>query len=108
MILYDFCVEYRKEPAGLSVRVPRFSWKLESEEKDTVQKSYHIWVFLGEETIWDSGRKESAQSVLVPYGGKELEEEKEYRVRLVVGDNYGNSAESQTIFSTGIFDSSHL
>lgn len=108
MILYDFNVEYRKEPAGLSVRVPRFSWKLKSEKRDTVQTSYHIWVFSGKETIWDSGRKDSAQSVLVPYGGKELEEEKEYRVRLVVEDNYGNSAESQTSFSTGIFDSSHF
>ena len=55
MKIYDLEVEHRKEPAGLSVRVPRFSWKLESEEKDTVQTAYHLQVLSGEETVWDSG-----------------------------------------------------
>lgn len=108
MNLYDFCVEHREEPVGLSVRIPRFSWKLKSEKNNTIQKSYHIWVFSGKETVWDSGRREDAQSVLVSYEGKELEEEKEYEVRLAVEDNHGNLAEIKTVFSTGIFDASHL
>lgn len=108
MKIYDFNVEYRKEPAGLSVRVPRFSWKLESEERDTIQTAYRIQVLCGEETVWDSGRKNSAQSVLVSYEGTELGEEKTYQVRLLAEDNHGNTAEGRTVFSTGIFDISHL
>ncbi|MCM1123081.1 MAG: glycoside hydrolase family 78 protein [Eubacterium sp.] len=108
MKLYDLCIEYREEPRGLSVRIPRFSWKLEAEERNTMQKAYRICVFSGEETVWDSGRIEDAQSVLVPYAGKELEEETEYQVKILVEDNHGNTAESRTAFSTGVFDGTHF
>lgn len=108
MRLYDFCVEYRENPVGLSVEQPRFSWKLESEEKNVVQASYRLQAACGRETVWDSGRVQSFQSVLVPYGGMPLMEETEYQVKLEVEDNYGNKAESSAIFSTGIFEPSHL
>lgn len=108
MKLYDFWIEYRKEPFGLSVRIPRFSWKLESAEKDTMQTAYRIQVFSGKELAWDSKRQDSAQSVLVPYDGKELEEETAYQVYLSVEDNHGNTAQSQSSFYTGIFDAAHL
>lgn len=108
MKLYDFCVEYRREPFGMSVRIPRFSWKMESEERNTVQTAYRIQVFCGEEAVWDSGRRACAQSVLIPYEGKELEEEKDCQVTLTVEDNHGNAAESRTSFFTGIFDITHL
>lgn len=108
MRIYDFEIEYREEPTELSVRIPRFSWKLEAQERDTVQRAYGIQVFSGEESVWDSGRQDSPRSVLVPYGGKALEEETDYRVNLWVEDNHGNIAESQTRFSTGIFDAAHF
>ena len=108
MRLYDLRVEYRKEPAGLSVRRPRFSWKLEAEERDTLQKAYHLEVFCGGEKVWDSGRVEQGKSVLVPYEGSPLEEEREYRVGLRVEDNHGNCAEAATSFTTGIFDAANL
>ena len=44
---------------------------------------------------------ESDQSVLVPYGGPELEEEKEYRVSLQLTDNYGSSAQAETVLYYG-------
>lgn len=126
MKIYDFRIEYQKEPQGLSVMVPRFSWKLESEEKNVVQNAYRIKVTCADKaaqdgtragsgaassmraTVWDSGRVESDTSVLVVYGGAALEEETEYQVKLFVEDNYGNLAESETRFSTGIFDAARL
>lgn len=138
MKIYDFRIEYQKEPQGLSVMVPRFSWKLESEEKNVVQSAYRIKVTCVDKVArdgacadvdvtqgdmrtcgggaagsmqdmaWDSGRVESDTSVLVVYGGAALEEETEYQVRLFVEDNYGNLAESETRFSTGIFDAARL
>lgn len=108
MKLYDLCVEYRENPIGLSVRQPRFSWKLESEENNVVQASYQLQIFCGEKILWDSGRTLDAQSVLVPYAGPPLAEETEYRVKLTVEDNFGNQAEGNAMFSTGVFDASHL
>ena len=42
--LYDLTVEYRHEPVGLDCAAPRFSWKLESDQQDTCQKSFVLMV----------------------------------------------------------------
>lgn len=44
MKLYDLRTEYRETPIGLTDKAPRFSWKMESEEKDTLQTAYEIKV----------------------------------------------------------------
>ena len=44
MRLYDFRTEYRENPIGLTEKAPRFSWKIESQEKDTLQTAYEIKV----------------------------------------------------------------
>ena len=108
MTLYDLKVEHQKEPLGLSVAIPRFSWKLASEEKDTLQTAYQIMVRCGDKWVWDSGRVESDQSVLVPYGGEKLEDEKRYTVEITALDNHGNSAKGETFFETGLFDFSGM
>ena len=30
MKIYDFRIEYREQPKGLAVKIPRFSWKIAS------------------------------------------------------------------------------
>lgn len=111
MKLYALRTEYRKNPIGLTIRKPRFSWKIESKERGTMQISYHVVV--REETLcgkdpaavaWDSGIVESAQSVLVVYEGKELKAETAYSVSVEVVDNHGNTANAKMMFETGIFD----
>ena len=32
MKIYDFRIEYREQPKGLAVKIPRFSWKIASAE----------------------------------------------------------------------------
>ena len=44
MRLYDLRTEYRENPMGLTAKAPRFSWKMESQEKDTLQTAYEIHV----------------------------------------------------------------
>lgn len=104
MRIYDFRIEYEKNPQGISVRNPRFSWKMESERENTVQTSYRLRVCRGEKCVWDSGKESSGRSVLVPYAGEELEPETRYEVSLSVTDNYENVCEADTWFETGIFD----
>lgn len=104
MRIYDFRIEYRKNPRGMSVRIPRFSWKIEADKENTVQSAYTIRVSCGNRAVWDSGRVVSCQSVLIPYGGEELQPEKRYDVKLTIEDNYGSRCEADTWFETGIFD----
>ena len=104
MELYDFRAEYQKNPADISVKCPRFSWKMRSEERDVRQLSYRLQVSCGGREMWDSGVTRSDQSVLVPYGGKELLPETVYRVKVTVEDNYNHTEESELVFETGIFD----
>lgn len=104
MKIYDVQTEYRSNPKGLSVRIPRFSWKLESDRKNTVQAAYTLRVSCGNQTVWDSGRTETDQSVLVPYAGEPLMPEERYEVELAVEDNHGNISEAGAWFETGVLD----
>ena len=105
MRLYDFRTEYRENPIGLTEKAPRFSWKIESDEKDTVQTSYEIKVTdENGKLVWDSGKKVSDQSVLISYEGEALADETFYTVEVTVADNHGNEESVEGSFETGIFD----
>ena len=104
MKIYDFKVEYQDAPIGLTTKNPRFSWKLDSAVRETVQKSYYIQVIKEGRTVWDSTKIETSDSILVPYAGEALEEESRYQVKLAVESNHGEMAEAYTSFETGVFD----
>ena len=104
MKIYDFRIEYREQPKGLAVEIPRFSWKIASGDNNVVQTAWHLIVDSAGKCFWDSGKVESDQSVLVPYAGQALAREQEYQVSLEIWDNYRNRAKAETAFTTGIFD----
>ena len=108
MRIYDLRTEYRTNPMGLTNENPRFSWKMESDEKDTMQKAYRIVVKEqgkdGKKVVWDTGVKEEETSVLIPYEGEKLAPETIYTVLVSVTDNHDNTAETTGSFETGIFD----
>ena len=57
MRLYDLRTEYRENPMGLTAKAPRFSWKMESQEKDTLQTVYEIHVTdENGKLVWNSGK----------------------------------------------------
>lgn len=74
--------EYQANPLGIDTQTPRLSWVLQSDrkaERGQRQTAYHILVASsdrllkpGKADLWDSGRVESDQSILVPYAGKPL------------------------------------
>lgn len=102
MQITDLRVEYRKNPIGLDVKIPRFSWKLNSAQTDTVQTAYRIVVTSDGEEIWNSGRLTSDQSVLVEYGGPSLFARRVYEYRVEVWDNHGETAEADGSFEMGL------
>ena len=63
-------VEMRKNPEGVAVSAPRFSWQLVTGKQDVMQTAYQIEVAdsdkglqAGSGLVWNSGRVESGQSV---------------------------------------------
>lgn len=103
MKIVDFTVEYRKNPIGLD-STPRFSWKMESERRNTMQDAYELIVKEGEKTVWDSGRRESGQSLFVSYEGAPLAPFCVYQVKVTVWDNHGECSETQGLFETGLLN----
>ena len=109
MRLYDLRTEYRENPIGLTAKAPRFSWKMESQEKDTVQTAYEIKVIdENGKLVWNSGKKLSDQSVLIVYEGEALSSETLYTVQVYVADNHGNTESVEGTFETGIFDNTEF
>ena len=100
--LYDVKTEYRKEPLGMDVMHPCFSWKLSSDQNDVRQKGYRILVSNKKETVWDSAFCLSERSVYVPYEGKALEPKTRYDVSVRVSDSKDEEASFTTFFETGL------
>ena len=109
MRLYDLRTEYRENPMGLTEKAPRFSWKMESQEKDTLQTAYEIHVTdENGKLVWNSGKKVTDQSVLISYEGEALVSETRYTVLISVADNHGNTESVEGTFETGIFDNTEF
>ena len=97
----DLTVEYRHDPLGFDDVQPRFSWKLESDGNDTRQIAYRL-IVSNDEVMWDTGRVESDQSILVEYLGKLFEARTAYTWNVTVWDNHDESATASAGFETGL------
>ncbi|WP_256759591.1 alpha-L-rhamnosidase [Cohnella sp. WQ 127256] len=106
--IHSLTCEYRENLFGTDVKIPRFGWKLSSNKRGTCQKAYRIQVAEStanfDSPMWDSGRIESDQSVLVEYGGSEVRSRARYYFRVMVWDNYGLESDwsSASWWETGI------
>jgi alpha-L-rhamnosidase len=84
---------------GTGETAPRFSWQLQTTDRDVLQTAYQIRVAQtprdlerGRRLTWDSGRTPSDQSVLVPYDGPELGSRERYYWQVRVWDNQGHAS----------------
>jgi alpha-L-rhamnosidase len=90
----DLVCEYRKNPDLLDSPNPRLSWKLASEERNTMQTAYEVKVGTSAKATgsWSTGKVNSDQSVLVPYAGSALLSGQKYYWQVRVWDNHGNAS----------------
>jgi alpha-L-rhamnosidase len=101
-----------ENPAVIQSTVPNFSWQLKSESRNQSQSAYHILVSDNlddiqnfSSSIWNSGKVDSDQSILVGYAGEALKSARKYYWRVKVWNQDGNESvwsESGT-FQTGLF-----
>ncbi len=71
--------EYMSNPLGIDVVVPRLTWQLAGDGRNISQSAYQILVAdteaalqSDEGNLWDSGKVESGETVLIPFAGKSL------------------------------------
>src|SRR6187399_3179137 len=95
----NLLTENQTNPIGLDVQQPRFSWQLESEQRNISQTAYEITVSGSKGSVWKSGKITSDRSVQVPYAGTVLQSGKKYTWQVRVWDNNGKaSASSEPAF----------
>lgn len=101
--LQDLKVEYLHHPIGLDNIHPRFSWKLQSGQRGTMQHSYEIRVALnptdvqsGKNLVWESGLIKKDESIQVNYAGPALKSKTRYFWQVRVTDNHGNTSKWTT------------
>lgn len=98
--------ENRKDPIGIGVQMPRFSWELISNARDVVQTAYEIKVFDGRHSVWQSGKVPSDSSVHVVYKGDALKSGTKYTWQVRVWDNSGKPSawSGLSSFYTALFN----
>jgi alpha-L-rhamnosidase len=91
--------EYLRDPMGIDVKQPRFSWVLGHTEHGQKQTAYQLLVAARPETLgqdkgdqWDSGRVPSSQSIQVVYAGKPLESGRAYYWIVRTWDTQGSAS----------------
>lgn len=97
--LHELRCEWRENPLGLDVPQPRMSWQIESRVRGERQAAYQILVassatklHADEGDLWDSGKVDSEQSVLVPYMGRPLPAHQECFWKVRIWNRAGNKS----------------
>ncbi len=93
-------VEYHKNPEGLDVPKPRFSWILNGEGRSRSQSSYQIIVASSmdklldsQADVWDSGKVNTNHSNQIEFDGIPLVSDSKYYWKAKVWDESGNASE---------------
>ena len=102
--------EYLRNPIGIDVPTPRFSWEMNSTTRGAKQSAYEIIASTdktGANPIWDSGKIDSEKSVNNTYAGNVLAPSTRYYWQVKVWDNNGTllTSTETAFFETGLLDS---
>ncbi|WP_426502346.1 family 78 glycoside hydrolase catalytic domain [Dactylosporangium sp. McL0621] len=108
--IYGLQAEQLAEPLGLDRPRPRLSWKLDSDRRGAAQSAYRITAALRRDDlgepgrlVWDSGRRESGDGLLVAWEGPVLQSATRYHWRVEAWDETGAPAEpAQSWFETAL------
>jgi alpha-L-rhamnosidase len=100
-------VEYTKNPIGIDVKSPRFSWQMSAPEKSRnyEQTSYQIEVKdLKNHVVWNSNKVVSGNAVGIVYSGAPLQPMTRYRWTVTVWDQLGKTSKATDWFETGLMN----
>jgi alpha-L-rhamnosidase len=100
----DLTCEHKKNPMGIDVVQPRFSWKITGNGNNIMQSAYSVRVsedgkFSAGKMVWQSGKIESNQSVLLAYKGTDLKSGQKYFWQVKIWDNKGKESKWSEVAS---------
>lgn len=107
--------EFRECPAGVDNPTPRFSWRVQSDERGVCQCAYRILVASRAEMLtpesadmWNSGRIDSPLSAGIAYAGKKLESSTYYywRVEVWIDGRSASVCSGESHWLTGLYHDS--
>jgi alpha-L-rhamnosidase len=112
-VVTGLTTEHKINPVGIGTLHPRFSWKIDAQARNTVQTAFSAEVstdgnFNKSSLVWQTGKVNSGQSVLITYEGKPLVSSTKYFVRVKIWDNRGKESAWSTVsnFETGLLKTS--
>ena len=92
--------EYKTNPTGIDVIQPRLSWEIVSADRNVLQVAYQIRTALSPEVLkseenlfWNTGKKNSDQSVHVSYDGPTLQSGQKIWWQVKIWDSRGNESQ---------------
>lgn len=101
----DLRTEQLTNPLGLDTPQPRFSWRLQSGQRNVMQTTYRLFVASSPELlsknradVWDSGEVRSDASIWISYQGPSLQPNKRYYWKVQITTGTGESAWSEPAF----------
>lgn len=104
----DILVNEERNPIGIDIEKPIFSWKFSSTKNSMKQKAVKILVGSTKKgyEFWNSGIIQSNRSIGIMYSGKKLEPCTKYYVTIQVWNEDDESAIGETTFETGFLNES--
>jgi len=104
--IQNLLVEYTKQPLGMDVHNPGFSWQMYSESIGESQKAYNIVVEdENGQTVWNTGKIKSDRSLNISYSGVKLKPVTRYNWTVTVWNKKGKKSSASSWFETGLMDS---
>ena len=105
-VITNLRVEFMKNPVGIDVPDPRFSWQMESDVRGMKQTAYEIRLMGDDrsETLWSSGKISSGSSVGIQCSGLSLAPATRYWWAVDVWDQHETKTSSteEAYFETGL------
>jgi alpha-L-rhamnosidase len=105
--LGNLMVEYTKNPLGIDVKNPRFSWQMVAPagERQYMQKAYQIVVMDSQHAVvWDTKKVIYGESLGIEYAGSALKATTRYTWNVTVWDQSGISSTASSWFETGLLN----
>ena len=100
-------VEYTKNPLGIDIKTPRFSWQMSVDkgERGFSQTAYQLVVTNPQKKVmWDSKKIADNKSLNIQYAGSKLQPTTRYNWTVTVWDQTGKTTTSSSWFETGLMN----
>ncbi|MBL1419611.1 MAG: hypothetical protein COC24_003790, partial [Alphaproteobacteria bacterium] len=95
--------EHLQEAVALDEPNPRFSWSLSGQGFNRTQSAHQITVKnLNGDTLWDSGKIQSAETLEHEYAGASLSPLKTYTWHVTIWDEFAQKSTAQSQFTMGL------